>query len=99
MLTALVLGIGSLPGAGHAVRLLYRAFAGELPAAVVIGVVLALLVTGGNANLMRLIGVIMLMGWSQKNAILLLDCHAGKRPRRRSEEGLMHRAACDCGRS
>jgi hydrophobic/amphiphilic exporter-1 (mainly G- bacteria), HAE1 family len=38
-----------------------------------IGVVLALLVTGGSLNLMSLIGVIMLMGLVAKNAILLLD--------------------------
>ncbi len=39
-----------------------------------IGVVLALLLTGGTINLMSLIGVIMLMGLVAKNAILLLDC-------------------------
>ena len=39
-----------------------------------IGVVLALLFTGGSLNLMSLIGVIMLMGLVAKNAILLLDC-------------------------
>jgi hydrophobic/amphiphilic exporter-1 (mainly G- bacteria), HAE1 family len=38
-----------------------------------IGVVLALLATGGTLNLMSLIGVIMLMGLVAKNAILLLD--------------------------
>ncbi|MEY3887234.1 MAG: Multidrug resistance protein MdtC [Pseudomonadota bacterium] len=38
-----------------------------------IGVVLALLMTGGTLNLMSLIGVIMLMGLVAKNAILLLD--------------------------
>lgn len=38
-----------------------------------IGVVLALLVTGNTVNLMSLIGVIMLMGLVAKNAILLLD--------------------------
>ena len=38
-----------------------------------IGVVLALLATGGTINLMSLIGVIMLMGLVAKNAILLLD--------------------------
>jgi HAE1 family hydrophobic/amphiphilic exporter-1 len=38
-----------------------------------IGVVLALLLTGATLNLMSLIGVIMLMGLVAKNAILLLD--------------------------
>jgi HAE1 family hydrophobic/amphiphilic exporter-1 len=38
-----------------------------------IGVVLALLFTGGSLNLMSLIGVIMLVGLVAKNAILLLD--------------------------
>ncbi|NBQ91538.1 MAG: efflux RND transporter permease subunit, partial [Betaproteobacteria bacterium] len=38
-----------------------------------IGVVLALLMTGATLNLMSLIGVIMLMGLVAKNAILLLD--------------------------
>jgi HAE1 family hydrophobic/amphiphilic exporter-1 len=38
-----------------------------------IGVVLALLLTGGTLNLMSLICVIMLMGLVAKNAILLLD--------------------------
>jgi hydrophobe/amphiphile efflux-1 (HAE1) family protein len=39
-----------------------------------IGVVLALLITGGTINLMSFIGIIMLMGLVAKNAILLLDC-------------------------
>ncbi|MFZ6815047.1 efflux RND transporter permease subunit [Undibacterium sp. Rencai35W] len=38
-----------------------------------IGVVLALLVTGSTLNLMSFIGIIMLMGLVAKNAILLLD--------------------------
>jgi hydrophobe/amphiphile efflux-1 (HAE1) family protein len=38
-----------------------------------IGVVLALLVTGNTLNLMSFIGIIMLMGLVAKNAILLLD--------------------------
>ena len=38
-----------------------------------IGVVLALLITGGTLNLMSFFGVIMLMGLVAKNAILLLD--------------------------
>jgi HAE1 family hydrophobic/amphiphilic exporter-1 len=56
-----------------------------------IGVVLALLATGGTLNLMSFIGVIMLMGLVAKNAILLLDCarkeEAQGVPR---EEALMH---------
>lgn len=42
-----------------------------------IGVVLALLFTGGTLNLMSLIGVIMLVGLVAKNAILLLDAARG----------------------
>jgi HAE1 family hydrophobic/amphiphilic exporter-1 len=38
-----------------------------------IGVVLALKLTGGTLNLMSLIGVVMLMGLVAKNAILLID--------------------------
>jgi multidrug efflux pump subunit AcrB len=38
-----------------------------------IGVVVALLLTGGTLNLMSFIGIIMLMGLVAKNAILLLD--------------------------
>jgi hydrophobe/amphiphile efflux-1 (HAE1) family protein len=47
-----------------------------------IGVVLALLVTGNTLNLMSFIGVIMLMGLVAKNAILLLDA-----ARKREAEG------------
>jgi HAE1 family hydrophobic/amphiphilic exporter-1 len=56
-----------------------------------IGVVLALLVTGGTLNLMSFIGIIMLAGLVAKNAILLLDCarkeEAQGVPR---EDALMH---------
>jgi len=38
-----------------------------------IGVALALLLTGGNMNVMTMIGVIMLMGLVTKNGILLVD--------------------------
>jgi hydrophobic/amphiphilic exporter-1 (mainly G- bacteria), HAE1 family len=48
-----------------------------------IGVVVALLLTGGTLNLMSFIGVIMLMGLVAKNAILLLDC-----ARKQQEEGM-----------
>jgi HAE1 family hydrophobic/amphiphilic exporter-1 len=56
-----------------------------------IGVVLALNITGGTINLMSLIGVIMLMGLVAKNAILLLDC-ARKEEKQGidREEALMH---------
>jgi HAE1 family hydrophobic/amphiphilic exporter-1 len=48
-----------------------------------IGVVIALLLTGGTLNLMSFIGVIMLMGLVAKNAILLLDA-----ARSREAEGM-----------
>jgi hydrophobic/amphiphilic exporter-1 (mainly G- bacteria), HAE1 family len=38
-----------------------------------IGVVLALLLTGSTLNIMSMIGVILLMGIVAKNAILLID--------------------------
>jgi hydrophobic/amphiphilic exporter-1 (mainly G- bacteria), HAE1 family len=38
-----------------------------------IGVALALLVTGGNLNVMTMIGIVMLMGLVTKNGILLID--------------------------
>lgn len=47
-----------------------------------IGVVIALLITGSTLNLMSFIGVIMLMGLVAKNAILLLDA-----ARKREAEG------------
>jgi HAE1 family hydrophobic/amphiphilic exporter-1 len=56
-----------------------------------IGVVLALYVTGGTLNLMSLIGIIMLMGLVAKNAILLLDCARKEEERGiEREEALMH---------
>jgi HAE1 family hydrophobic/amphiphilic exporter-1 len=56
-----------------------------------IGVVLALNLTGGSLNLMSLIGVIMLMGLVAKNAILLLDCAREEEKRGVDrEEALMH---------
>jgi len=56
-----------------------------------IGVVLALNLTGGSLNLMSLIGVIMLMGLVAKNAILLLDCAREEEKQGVDrEEALMH---------
>ncbi len=56
-----------------------------------IGVVLALLMTGGTLNLMSLIGVIMLVGLVAKNAILLLDAARVEEERGvPREEALMH---------
>jgi HAE1 family hydrophobic/amphiphilic exporter-1 len=48
-----------------------------------IGVVIALLITGSTLNLMSFIGIIMLMGLVAKNAILLLDAS-----RKREAEGM-----------
>jgi HAE1 family hydrophobic/amphiphilic exporter-1 len=56
-----------------------------------IGVVIALLLTGGTLNLMSFIGIIMLMGLVAKNAILLLD--AARKEEASGidrEEALMH---------
>jgi HAE1 family hydrophobic/amphiphilic exporter-1 len=56
-----------------------------------IGVVIALVSTGGTLNLMSIIGVIMLMGLVAKNAILLLDAaRAEEREGMDREEALMH---------
>jgi len=56
-----------------------------------IGVVLALLLTGGTLNLMSFIGVIMLMGLVAKNAILLLDAtRVQEAAGVEREEALMH---------
>jgi hydrophobic/amphiphilic exporter-1 (mainly G- bacteria), HAE1 family len=56
-----------------------------------IGVVLALILTGGTLNLMSFIGIIMLMGLVAKNAILLLDCARKEEERGVDrEEALMH---------
>jgi len=56
-----------------------------------IGVVLALFLTGGTFNLMSFIGVIMLIGLVAKNAILLLDCARKEEARGVArEEALMH---------
>ncbi|WLI90352.1 efflux RND transporter permease subunit [Massilia sp. R2A-15] len=59
-----------------------------------IGVVLALLLTGSTLNLMSFIGIIMLMGLVAKNAILLLDA-----ARKRESEGFGREdALMDAGR-
>ena len=56
-----------------------------------IGVVVALVSTGGTLNLMSIIGVIMLMGLVAKNAILLLDAaRVEEREGMDREEALMH---------
>lgn len=56
-----------------------------------IGVVLALLVTGSTLNLMSFIGIIMLMGLVAKNAILLLDAARKQEAEGASrEDALMH---------
>jgi len=56
-----------------------------------IGVVVALKLTGGSLNLMSFIGVIMLMGLVAKNAILLLDCARKEEAQGVDrEEALMH---------
>jgi HAE1 family hydrophobic/amphiphilic exporter-1 len=56
-----------------------------------IGVVVALILTGATLNLMSFIGVIMLMGLVAKNAILLLDCARKEEARGvNREEALMH---------
>jgi len=93
MLTALVLGIGVM----YLVLVMqFGSFTAPLPVMLslplsLIGVVLALLVTGGTLNLMSLIGVIMLMGLVAKNAILLLDCARREEARGVDrEEALMH---------
>jgi len=56
-----------------------------------IGVVLALLVTGSTINLMSFIGIIMLMGLVAKNAILLLDAARKEEAQGKDrEDALMH---------
>ena len=56
-----------------------------------IGVVLALLVTGSTLNLMSFIGIIMLMGLVAKNAILLLDAARKQEAEGANrEDALMH---------
>jgi hydrophobic/amphiphilic exporter-1 (mainly G- bacteria), HAE1 family len=73
---ALVMGIGLMY---FTLVIQFGSFTAPLPIMLslplsLIGVVLALMLTGGTLNLMSFIGVIMLMGLVAKNAILLLDC-------------------------
>ena len=76
MFTALIMGIALM----YLVLVMqFGSFTAPLPVMLslplsLIGVVLALRITGGTLNLMSFIGVIMLMGLVAKNAILLLDC-------------------------
>jgi HAE1 family hydrophobic/amphiphilic exporter-1 len=59
-----------------------------------IGVMLAMLVTGATLNLMSMIGVILLMGLVAKNAILLIDfAKRAQRGNRTREEALVEAGA------
>ena len=76
MFTALVMGIGLMY---FILVMQFGSFTAPIAVMLslplsLIGVVLALLLTGGTLNLMSFIGIIMLMGLVAKNAILLLDC-------------------------
>jgi len=93
MFTALIMGIFVM----YLVLVMqFGSFTAPLPIMLslplsLIGVVLALTITGGTLNLMSFIGVIMLMGLVAKNAILLIDC--AREEERRGvdrEEALMH---------
>ncbi len=90
---ALVMGIGLM----YLVLVMqFGSFTAPLPVMLslplsLIGVVLALKITGGTLNLMSFIGVIMLMGLVAKNAILLLDCARKEEARGvNREDALMH---------
>jgi HAE1 family hydrophobic/amphiphilic exporter-1 len=93
MFTALIMGIALM----YLVLVMqFSSFTAPLPVMLslplsLIGVVLALRVTGGSLNLMSFIGVIMLMGLVAKNAILLLDCARKEEAQGVDrEEALMH---------
>jgi HAE1 family hydrophobic/amphiphilic exporter-1 len=58
-----------------------------------VGVVIALLITGDTLNMMSMIGVILLMGLVTKNAILLVD----NANQRRSEGTERHQALLEAG--
>lgn len=65
-----------------------------------IGVVVALLITGDTLNMTSLIGIMLLMGIVAKNAILRIDfakvLHETGMPLR---ESLVEAGRCGCGRS
>ena len=90
---ALIMGIGLMY---FTLVIQFGSFTAPLPIMLslplsLIGVVLALLLTGGTLNLMSFIGVIMLMGLVAKNAILLLDCARKEEAQGVSrEDALMH---------
>jgi HAE1 family hydrophobic/amphiphilic exporter-1 len=93
MFMALIMGIGVM----YLVLVMqFGSFTAPVPIMLslplsLIGVVLALNLTGGSTNLMSFIGVIMLMGLVAKNAILLLDCTREEERRGVDrEEALMH---------
>jgi HAE1 family hydrophobic/amphiphilic exporter-1 len=93
MLTALLMGIALM----YLVLVIqFGSFTAPIPVMLslplsLIGVVVALILTGGTLNLMSLIGVVMLMGLVAKNAILLLDCARKEEARGIDrEEALMH---------
>ncbi|HEX4780750.1 MAG TPA: efflux RND transporter permease subunit [Usitatibacter sp.] len=93
MFTALIMGIALM----YLVLVMqFGSFSAPLPVMMslplsLIGVVVALRLTGGSLNLMSFIGVIMLMGLVAKNAILLLDCARKEEAQGVSrEDALMH---------
>jgi hydrophobe/amphiphile efflux-1 (HAE1) family protein len=80
MLTALLAGVGLMY---LLLVIQFGSFLAPVPVMMslplsLIGVVVALVLTGHTLNLMSFIGVIMLMGLVAKNAILLLDCARAK---------------------
>jgi multidrug efflux pump subunit AcrB len=85
MFTALIMGVGLM----YLILVIqFGSFTAPLAVMLslplsMIGVVLALLLTGSTLNLMSFIGIIMLMGLVAKNAILLLDA-----ARKREAEGM-----------
>jgi len=85
MFTALIMGVGLM----YLILVMqFGSFTAPLAVMIslplsLIGVVLALSVTGATLNLMSFIGIIMLMGLVAKNAILLLDA-----ARKREQDGM-----------